>query len=46
VIRFTSRFWAILYQLIGEGLTVVVSTAYLDEAERQSLGQSDASGGK
>jgi len=27
-------FWAILYQLIGEGLTVVVSTAYLDEAER------------
>src|SRR5437868_3546855 len=27
-------FWAILYQLIGDGLTVVVSTAYLDEAER------------
>lgn len=27
-------FWAILYQLIGEGLTVVVSTAYMDEAER------------
>ncbi len=27
-------FWAILYQLVGEGLTVLVSTAYLDEAER------------
>ena len=27
-------FWAILYQLIGEGLTVLVSTAYMDEAER------------
>jgi ABC-2 type transport system ATP-binding protein len=27
-------FWAILYQLVSEGLTVVVSTAYLDEAER------------
>ncbi|HSP70153.1 MAG TPA: ABC transporter ATP-binding protein [Bryobacteraceae bacterium] len=27
-------FWAILYQLISEGLTVVVSTAYMDEAER------------
>src|SRR6185312_8136735 len=27
-------FWAILYQLVSEGLTVLVSTAYLDEAER------------
>ncbi len=27
-------FWAILYQLVGDGLTVFVSTAYLDEAER------------
>ena len=27
-------FWAILYQLVKEGLTVVVTTAYLDEAER------------
>jgi ABC-2 type transport system ATP-binding protein len=27
-------FWAILYQLVKEGLTVVVATAYLDEAER------------
>jgi ABC-2 type transport system ATP-binding protein len=27
-------FWAILYQLVKEGLTVFVSTAYLDEAER------------
>jgi len=27
-------FWAILYQLVKEGLTVIVSTAYLDEAER------------
>src|SRR5512143_2791648 len=27
-------FWAILYQLVKDGLTVVVSTAYLDEAER------------
>jgi ABC-2 type transport system ATP-binding protein len=29
-------FWTILYQLVREGLTVVVSTAYLDEAERCS----------
>ncbi|MSO22107.1 MAG: ABC transporter ATP-binding protein [Acidobacteria bacterium] len=29
-------FWAILYQLVKEGLTVVVTTAYLDEAERCS----------
>ena len=27
-------FWAILYQLVRDGLTVLVSTAYLDEAER------------
>jgi ABC-2 type transport system ATP-binding protein len=27
-------FWAILYELVKEGLTVVVTTAYLDEAER------------
>lgn len=27
-------FWAILYELVGDGLTVVLTTAYLDEAER------------
>src|ERR1700693_4761209 len=27
-------FWAILYQLVKEGLTVFVTAAYLDEAER------------
>ena len=27
-------FWAILYQLVKDGLTVLLSTAYLDEAER------------
>jgi ABC-2 type transport system ATP-binding protein len=27
-------FWAILYQLVADGLTVFVATAYLDEAER------------
>src|SRR5580658_6316975 len=27
-------FWAILYQLIKDGVTVFVATAYLDEAER------------
>ncbi len=27
-------FWAILYQLVRDGLTVLVATAYLDEAER------------
>ncbi len=29
-------FWDIIYQLVREGMTVVVSTAYLDEAERCS----------
>ncbi len=27
-------FWRILYSLVGEGVTVVISTSYLDEAER------------
>ena len=27
-------FWEILYQLVREGMTVLVTTAYLDEAER------------
>jgi ABC-2 type transport system ATP-binding protein len=27
-------FWEILYKLVGEGMTVFVTTAYLDEAER------------
>jgi ABC-2 type transport system ATP-binding protein len=27
-------FWAILYQLVRDGITVFVTTAYLDEAER------------
>jgi ABC-2 type transport system ATP-binding protein len=27
-------FWIILYQLVKEGMTVLVTTAYLDEAER------------
>ena len=29
-------FWRILYQLLARGVTIVVSTAYLDEAERCS----------
>lgn len=29
-------FWRILYQLLKEGITVFISTAYLDEAERCS----------
>lgn len=29
-------FWRILYQLLAEGVTIFVSTAYLDEAERCS----------
>lgn len=28
------EFWMILYDLLSEGVTIVVSTAYLDEAER------------
>ena len=27
-------FWRILYRLVGEGVTVLASTAYMDEAER------------
>ena len=30
------EFWMILYDLLAEGVTIVVSTAYLDEAERCS----------
>jgi len=29
-------FWRILYQLLREGVTILISTAYLDEAERCS----------
>ena len=29
-------FWAILYQLVRDGLTVLVTTAYLDEAEARA----------
>jgi len=28
------EFWKILYELLADGVTIVVSTAYLDEAER------------
>ena len=28
------EFWKILYALLGDGVTIIVSTAYLDEAER------------
>lgn len=28
------EFWKILYTLLGDGVTIIVSTAYLDEAER------------
>jgi ABC-2 type transport system ATP-binding protein len=27
-------FWAILYQLLQDGITILMTTAYLDEAER------------
>jgi ABC-2 type transport system ATP-binding protein len=27
-------FWTILYQLLKDGMTIVMTTAYLDEAER------------
>jgi ABC-2 type transport system ATP-binding protein len=27
-------FWRILYRLLGEGVTIIVTTAYLDEADR------------
>ena len=27
-------FWTILYQLLKDGITIVMATAYLDEAER------------
>jgi ABC-2 type transport system ATP-binding protein len=30
------EFWRILYQLLKEGVTIIVSTAYLEEAERCS----------
>jgi ABC-2 type transport system ATP-binding protein len=29
-------FWAILYQLLKDGITIVMTTAYLDEAERSN----------
>ncbi len=29
-------FWAILYQLVKDGMTVFITTAYLDEAERSN----------
>jgi ABC-2 type transport system ATP-binding protein len=28
------EFWELLYRLAGENVTIVVSTAYMDEAER------------
>lgn len=28
------EFWSILYELVGEGMTLMVSTPYMDEAER------------
>lgn len=30
-------FWKILYKLVADGMTIVMSTAYLDEAERCSV---------
>ncbi len=29
-------FWQLLYQVVGDGMTVLITTAYLDEAERCS----------
>ena len=31
---FAARFWRILYELLAEGVAILTSTAYLDEAER------------
>jgi ABC-2 type transport system ATP-binding protein len=28
------EFWSLLYRLVDEGLTIIMTTAYLDEAER------------
>jgi ABC-2 type transport system ATP-binding protein len=30
------EFWDFLYELLGQGVTIIVSTAYLDEAERSN----------
>jgi ABC-2 type transport system ATP-binding protein len=31
-------FWRILYEMLKEGVTILVTTAYLDEAERCRVG--------